>query len=136
MTPLAWQFWINRGGAFTDAAARDPEGRLPVQEPLSDGLARCRGKAVAGFGATGVPEGGMAIPPIDATKMGARPELSNNLIMSICGRLAGRRRPFSRPMRGVGITFGRQLPPRAGRGGARVPGPDMPGRGRRGEVAV
>lgn len=28
MTDNNWQFWIDRGGTFTDIVAREPEGRL------------------------------------------------------------------------------------------------------------
>jgi N-methylhydantoinase A/oxoprolinase/acetone carboxylase beta subunit len=29
-----WQFWIDRGGTFTDIVARDPEGRLSAHKLL------------------------------------------------------------------------------------------------------
>ena len=31
-----WQFWIDRGGTFTDVVARDQGGRLTVRKVLSD----------------------------------------------------------------------------------------------------
>ena len=31
-----WDFWIDRGGTFTDIVARDPEGRLHVRKFLSE----------------------------------------------------------------------------------------------------
>ena len=31
-----WEFWIDRGGTFTDLVARDPEGRLVARKLLSD----------------------------------------------------------------------------------------------------
>ncbi len=31
-----WDFWIDRGGTFTDVVARDPEGRLHVRKLLSE----------------------------------------------------------------------------------------------------
>ena len=32
----AWQFWIDRGGTFTDVVARTPEGAIRVHKLLSD----------------------------------------------------------------------------------------------------
>ena len=31
-----WEFWIDRGGTFTDVVARDPDGRLTVSKLLSE----------------------------------------------------------------------------------------------------
>ena len=31
-----WQFWIDRGGTFTDVVARHPDGRLVTRKLLSD----------------------------------------------------------------------------------------------------
>ncbi len=33
---MAWDFWIDRGGTFTDIVARDPEGRLHRRKLLSE----------------------------------------------------------------------------------------------------
>ena len=33
---VAWDFWIDRGGTFTDIVARDPEGRLHRAKLLSE----------------------------------------------------------------------------------------------------
>ncbi|MCK8783120.1 hydantoinase B/oxoprolinase family protein [Roseomonas sp. NAR14] len=68
----AWQFWIDRGGTFTDIVARDPEGRLSTAKLLSENPERYRDAAVAGIRRIlGVAEGA-PIPPgtIDAVKMG------------------------------------------------------------------
>ena len=32
----AWQFWIDRGGTFTDIVARGPDGRLTIRKVLSE----------------------------------------------------------------------------------------------------
>ena len=67
-----WQFWIDRGGTFTDIVARDPEGRLTTRKLLSENPERYRDAAVAGIRETlGLPPGA-PIPPgtIDAVKMG------------------------------------------------------------------
>ncbi len=36
MTPLGWQFWIDRGGTFTDVVARRPDGSITTHKLLSD----------------------------------------------------------------------------------------------------
>jgi 5-oxoprolinase (ATP-hydrolysing) len=67
-----WQFWIDRGGTFTDIVARDPEGRLSTRKLLSENPGRYRDAAVAGIRLCLGLEAGAAIPPglIDAVKMG------------------------------------------------------------------
>jgi 5-oxoprolinase (ATP-hydrolysing) len=67
-----WQFWIDRGGTFTDIVARDPDGRLSTRKLLSENPERYRDAAVAGIREVlGLPPGA-PIPPgtIDAVKMG------------------------------------------------------------------
>ncbi len=68
----AWQFWIDRGGTFTDIVARDPAGALTAHKLLSENPGRYRDAAVAGIrGVLGLADG-EAIPPgvIDSVKMG------------------------------------------------------------------
>ncbi len=67
-----WQFWIDRGGTFTDIVARDPEGRLSTRKLLSENPERYRDAAVAGIRETLGLEPGAAVPPgvIEAVKMG------------------------------------------------------------------
>ncbi|MCQ4162505.1 hydantoinase B/oxoprolinase family protein [Roseomonas sp. GC11] len=67
-----WQFWIDRGGTFTDIVARDPEGRFSTHKLLSENPGRYRDAAVAGIRACLGLEEGAAIPPgtIEAVKMG------------------------------------------------------------------
>ena len=43
-----WQFWVDRGGTFTDIVARRPDGRLLTHKLLSDNPARYSDAAVAG----------------------------------------------------------------------------------------
>jgi len=67
-----WQFWIDRGGTFTDIVARDPSGRLTTHKLLSENPSRYRDAAIAGIkGILGLSPGA-PIPPgtIDAVKMG------------------------------------------------------------------
>ncbi|HEX7838891.1 MAG TPA: hydantoinase/oxoprolinase family protein, partial [Kofleriaceae bacterium] len=44
-----WQFWIDRGGTFTDVVARDPDGRLHTHKLLSDSPEHYRDAAVEGI---------------------------------------------------------------------------------------
>ena len=63
-----WQFWIDRGGTFTDIIGRAPGGRLCVEKRLSeDGAATDPG--VAGILALLAREGG-ADPHIDVIRIG------------------------------------------------------------------
>ncbi|MFI2436581.1 hydantoinase B/oxoprolinase family protein [Streptomyces sp. NPDC018693] len=61
-----WQFWVDRGGTFTDIVARRPDGRLLTHKLLSENPARYSDAAVAGVrelldGST---------DPVDAVRMG------------------------------------------------------------------
>jgi len=67
-----WQFWIDRGGTFTDIVARDPAGQLSTHKLLSENPGRYRDAAIAGIRAVlGLPAGS-PIPhgAIAAVKMG------------------------------------------------------------------
>ncbi len=44
-----WQFWIDRGGTFTDIVARRPDGRLITHKLLSENPERYRDAAVQGI---------------------------------------------------------------------------------------
>src|SRR5215218_9503094 len=44
-----WQFWIDRGGTFTDVVGRRPDGRLVTHKLLSHDPERYRDAAVAGI---------------------------------------------------------------------------------------
>lgn len=44
-----WEFWIDRGGTFTDVVGRDPDGRLVTRKLLSHDPDRYRDAAVAGI---------------------------------------------------------------------------------------
>ena len=44
-----WQFWVDRGGTFTDVIGRAPDGRLHTAKLLSDNPARYGDAAVAGI---------------------------------------------------------------------------------------
>src|SRR5262249_8625018 len=44
-----WQFWIDRGGTFTDIVARAPDGRLIARKLLSENPGRYDDAALAGI---------------------------------------------------------------------------------------
>jgi 5-oxoprolinase (ATP-hydrolysing) len=44
-----WQFWIDRGGTFTDIVARDPDGKLSTHKLLSENPERYKDAAIAGI---------------------------------------------------------------------------------------
>jgi len=70
--PDAWQFWIDRGGTFTDIVARRPDGTLTTHKLLSENPERYRDAAVEGIRRIlGLPDGA-PIPAADiaAVKMG------------------------------------------------------------------
>ncbi|MBV8031941.1 MAG: hydantoinase B/oxoprolinase family protein [Betaproteobacteria bacterium] len=67
-----WQFWIDRGGTFTDVVARRPDGTLATHKLLSENPERYRDAALAGI--REILELGKDEPipgdAIDAVKMG------------------------------------------------------------------
>ncbi len=67
-----WQFWIDRGGTFTDVVARKPDGTLVTHKLLSENPARYRDAAVAGIRHLLGVAPGERIPgdQIEAVKMG------------------------------------------------------------------
>lgn len=59
-----WQFWVDRGGTFTDVVARRPDGRLLTHKLLSDNPHRYADAAVEGVREL-LDDG-----PVDAVRMG------------------------------------------------------------------
>ncbi len=47
--PSRWQFWVDRGGTFTDIVARRPDGTLVTHKLLSEDAGRYRDAAIAGM---------------------------------------------------------------------------------------
>jgi 5-oxoprolinase (ATP-hydrolysing) len=69
---MDWQFWIDRGGTFTDIVARRPDGRLVTHKLLSESPDQYRDAAIAGIRhlmglAAGVP---VPVGRIETVKMG------------------------------------------------------------------
>jgi 5-oxoprolinase (ATP-hydrolysing) len=48
-TPARWQFWIDRGGTFTDVVGKRPDGTLVTHKLLSENPEQYRDAAVAGI---------------------------------------------------------------------------------------
>src|ERR1700731_808098 len=67
-----WQFWVDRGGTFTDIVGRTPEGSLPTAKLLSDNPGQSPDAAVEGVRRMLGLEQGEAIPAdqIESVKMG------------------------------------------------------------------
>src|SRR5438034_7709921 len=67
-----WQFWIDRGGTFTDIVARRPDGTIATHKLLSENPGRYRDAAIAGIRhLLDVPEGKpIPVEKIEAVKMG------------------------------------------------------------------
>ncbi|MEU1104622.1 hydantoinase B/oxoprolinase family protein [Streptomyces tibetensis] len=61
-----WQFWVDRGGTFTDVVARRPDGRLLTHKLLSDNPARYADAAVEGVRTLLAGSG----DPVDSVRMG------------------------------------------------------------------
>ncbi len=69
---MDWQFWIDRGGTFTDIVARRPDGTLVTHKLLSENPEHYRDAAVAGIRhLLGLaPEAPIPVAQIEAVKMG------------------------------------------------------------------
>ncbi len=67
-----WQFWIDRGGTFTDIVARRPDGTLLTHKLLSENPEQYRDAAVAGIRRLLQLDAGGTISPqqVEAVKMG------------------------------------------------------------------
>ncbi len=72
MPRVGWQFWVDRGGTFTDIVARRPDGRLLTHKLLSENPSRYRDAAVAGIRALLGTTGGVPMPvaQLEAVRMG------------------------------------------------------------------
>ncbi|MGC1301373.1 MAG: hydantoinase/oxoprolinase family protein, partial [Caulobacteraceae bacterium] len=68
---VGWEFWIDRGGTFTDVVARRPDGTLLTQKLLSENPERYRDAAVEAIRRfLGVTDGPVPGEAVDAVKMG------------------------------------------------------------------
>ncbi|WP_374586012.1 hydantoinase B/oxoprolinase family protein [Pseudoduganella sp.] len=69
---MDWQFWIDRGGTFTDIVARRPDGSLTTHKLLSESPGQYRDAAIAGIRHLLGVAAGAPIPAaqVEAVKMG------------------------------------------------------------------
>lgn len=69
---MDWQFWIDRGGTFTDIVARRPDGQLVTHKLLSENPEQYRDAAVAGIRHMLGVAAGEPLPAasVEAVKMG------------------------------------------------------------------
>jgi len=69
---MDWQFWIDRGGTFTDIVARRPDGSLVTHKLLSENPEQYRDAAVAGIRHLLGLQPGKPLPAgaVEAVKMG------------------------------------------------------------------
>ncbi|MEM9448040.1 MAG: hydantoinase B/oxoprolinase family protein [Cyanobacteria bacterium P01_E01_bin.6] len=67
-----WQFWIDRGGTFTDVVAQSPEGRLVIHKLLSENPERYPDAPLQGIrDILGIPSGTpIPIDQVEVVKMG------------------------------------------------------------------
>ena len=65
-----WEFWIDRGGTFTDVVARRPDGSIATHKLLSENPERYRDAAVQGIREMMGVEGDFPDRAIAAVKMG------------------------------------------------------------------
>src|SRR5688572_28281229 len=72
ITPARWQFWIDRGGTFTDIVAKRPDGSLATHKLLSEAPEQYKDAAVAGIRHLLGLKAGEPITPevVDCVKMG------------------------------------------------------------------
>src|SRR5579859_3049755 len=71
-SPRGWEFWIDRGGTFTDVVARRPDGELVTHKLLSDNPEQYRDAAIAGIRQVldVAKDAPIPVEKIDAVKMG------------------------------------------------------------------
>ncbi len=72
MHGVGWQFWIDRGGTFTDVVARRPDGTTATHKLLSENPRRYDDAAIEGIRALLGLSPGEPVPPdlVDEVKMG------------------------------------------------------------------
>ena len=69
-TTTGWQFWIDRGGTFTDVVARRPDGTLLTRKLLSENPEHYRDAALQGIREIVDVPAGTPISGVDSVRMG------------------------------------------------------------------
>lgn len=67
---MGWEFWIDRGGTFTDVVARHPDGALSTHKLLSEDPDRYADAAVAGIRRVLAAAGPSGAELVDTVRMG------------------------------------------------------------------
>ena len=80
-----WQFWIDRGGTFTDVVAKKPDGELITHKLLSENPEAYRDAAVQGIrDLLGIAKNApIPLLKIDAVKMGTT--VATNALLELDG---------------------------------------------------
>ena len=87
LNPAGWQFWIDRGGTFTDVIARSPAGALVTLKLLSEDAAHYGDAGVEGIRRILRRHGGDARPAIASIRMGTT--LATNALLERRGEPTG-----------------------------------------------
>ena len=67
-----WQFWIDRGGTFTDVVGKSPQGGLTIVKMLSENPSRYQDAAIAGIASIlNIDESELQNTPLNSIKMGS-----------------------------------------------------------------
>ena len=82
-----WEFWIDRGGTFTDVVARSPAGMLLTLKILSEDPAHYRDAGIEGIRRILRQHGGAARPVIGSVRMGTT--LATNALLERKGEPTG-----------------------------------------------
>ncbi len=77
MTSDRWQFWVDRGGTFTDVIARAPDGRIITRKLLSENPERYADAAVAAMRAIT----GVAVGPLPAADIRVGTTVATNALL-------------------------------------------------------
>src|SRR5437899_12143579 len=84
-----WQFWIDRGGTFTDVVALRPDGSIVALKLLSENPGRYRDAAIAGIRELLAVPSGATIPgeSIEVVQMGTT--VATNALLARKGERPG-----------------------------------------------
>ena len=82
-----WQFWIDRGGTFTDVVGRRPDGSLVTHKLLSENPEQYPDAAVAGVVRAGRPE---ASPPLCLRLLDRVVDCQWTFGLGLCGKATQR----------------------------------------------
>ena len=99
-----WQFWIDRGGTFTDIVGRRPDGALVTRKLLSENPEHYRDAAIQGIRELMDVAAGAPIPggEIDVVKMGTT--VATNALLERQATARFWSRPRGSPTRSASAT--------------------------------